>query len=263
MIDLHTHLLPGWDDGAGGWEEARRMAEIALEDGVRKIVLTPHVFRLSKRLDEFSVLEERLNEFLEKMGGAGIDFFRGAEIYVHPEIVDSIRQADLSINGSRYFFLEFPPDYVLPGVKDLLFSIMLEGFTPIISHPERNVVFAQRPDLLCDLIRAGCLAQITAKSITGEFGSETRKTAQAFLTSNLVHLIASDAHNSAHRPPRLGAGVEEAGKIVGQERAWAMVREVPQAILDNQEVPDFGEPIDPARRKKWMVKLPWRKVKIP
>lgn len=256
MIDLHTHLLPDWDDGAEDWDETFRMCEIAYKDGIRKIVLTPHIFRLSKYKDDLNVLEERITQFKEKVRDVPIEFYRGAEVFVHHKMVENIKANNFSINFSNYIFVEFPSDYILARVHELFFNIMLEGFIPIISHPERNNVFRVRPNLLFELIEIGSLAQVTAMSLAGEFGSKIRKTAQLFLKNNLVHLIASDAHDSERRPPKLSKGLEEARKIVGDEKAMAMVTSIPQAILDNEGMPDYGEPINPVIKKKWMVKIP-------
>jgi len=156
----------------------------------------------------------------------------------------------LTVNNSGYVFVEFPADSMIIGVRDLFYAIMLEGYIPIISHPERNIAFVRRPELLFQLVSLGVLAQVTAKSILGEFGSEAKQSAELFLKHNLVHLIASDAHDPKNRPPLLRKAVERAEKFVGREKALAMVNDIPQAILDNQEIPEFGEPLDP-EKKKW------------
>ncbi len=243
MIDLHTHLLPDWDDGAQDWNEMYKMAKVAEKDGIKKIALTPHIFRLSKYRNDLGVLELRIAQFREKAAELPIEFYRGAEVFVHHEMVERIKEYNLTINGTDYVFVEFPADYVLPAVRDLFYQMMLEGFIPIISHPERNLGFAEKPELLYDLVKMGSLAQVTTKSLTGEFGRETKRVARLFLEHNLVHIIASDAHDEKKRPPILSAGTEEAAKIVGEQRAMAMVTTVPQAILNNECIPDFGDPI--------------------
>lgn len=243
MIDLHTHLLPDWDDGAEDWNEMYKMAKVAEKDGTKKIVLTPHIFRLSKYRNDLGVLELRMAQFKEKAAELPIEFYRGAEVFVHHEMVERIKENNLTINGTDYVFVEFPADYVLAGVRDLFYQLMLDGFIPIISHPERNLAFAENPELLYGLIKMGSLAQVTTKSLTGEFGRETKRVARLFLEHNLVHIIASDAHDSEKRPPVLSAGAKEAAKVIGEERAKAMVTTIPQAILNNECIPDFGDPI--------------------
>ena len=257
MIDLHTHLLPDWDDGAKDWDESFKMSKIAKEDGIDKIVLTPHIYRLSKYGNDLAVLETRFSQFYEKMKRIAISFYRGAEVYIHHEMAKDLKKYNFTVHGSNYLFIEFPEDHILPGVKDLLFRLMLDAYIPIISHPERNAVFGDRPGLFYDLVCMGCLGQVTADSLDGAFGRHIKKTAELFLRNNLVHVIASDAHNEKKRPPRLSHGVEKAAKIVGAEKALAMVTAIPQAILDNKAIPDYGEPVNPVKhKKKWAIRLP-------
>jgi protein-tyrosine phosphatase len=256
MIDLHTHLLPDWDDGAKTWDDLAKMIEIAQKDGIRKIGLAPHLYRLNKYDSDIPLLKLKMAQFKLKTAGGPVQFYEGTEVFIHHEIIPSLRDHGLTVNGSSYFFIEFPSEYVLPGVKDLFFNIRLAGFIPIISHPERNAGFQDRPELLSDLIKMDCLAQVTAKSLTGSFGSLVKKTAEMFVAANLVHLIASDAHDPVRRPPVLSKAVEEARKIVGDKKAMAMVTSIPQAILDNQPIGDWGEPVLPAKAKQWKIKLP-------
>ncbi len=256
MIDLHTHLLPDWDDGAKNWDDLTKMIEIARRDGIRKIGLAPHLYRLNKYESDIPLLKVKTAQFKVKTAGAPVVFFEGTEIFIHHEIIASLREHGLTINRSNYFFIEFPSEYILPGVKELFFNIRQAGFTPIISHPERNAAFQDKPELLADLIKMGCLAQVTAKSLTGGFGSQVKQTADFFTARNLVHLIASDAHDPQRRPPILSGAVEVARRISGEKKALAMVTTIPQAILDNQEIGDWGEPTPQAPKKKWSFKIP-------
>ena len=260
MIDLHVHLLPDWDDGAATLDEARTMADIARRDGIMKIVAAPHVFRMTKHDGDWAGLADRMARFKEAAGRFPCEIYPGAEVFIRPDIAESLRRHNLTINGSDYFFIEFAAEALVPGAKDFLFNLMLEGFLPIISHPERNAEFQARPRLLYEMVQMNCLAQVTARSILGGFGPEAKRAAEVFLKHNLVHIIASDAHDPKHRPPQLSRAVEAAAKITGKAKAEAMVTDIPQAILDDREIGDWDEPTDPARsRKTWMVRLPWKK----
>ena len=259
MIDLHTHLLWDWDDGPDDRDQALEMCRVAEKDGVKAIALTPHVFRLSRYGDDLDVLRSRMVEFAAGMGEVPIDFHWGAEVYVHAEVVASIEKYSFTLDNTSYVFIEFPSDAVPPGTAKLVYSLMAKGFVPIISHPERNRGFVERPELLYELVSMGCAAQVTAMSVTGEFGRETRNAAGLFLEHNLVHIIASDAHSSILRPPVLSGAVEAARKIVGEAKALAMVTEVPQAMLENRALPDWGEPENPLKRKTWSQRLPMPK----
>lgn len=298
IIDLHTHILPDWDDGARSEAEARRMVEIAAEDGIEKICLTPHVFRMTKHGDNLGELETRFKAWFELWAKRGMTreqaqtkaglkaglraeseaeseaeskakleaelkvglkvsssakemssevcFVRGAEIYVRHDLSELLAaQPSLRINGGSYFFIELPSEYPVSGLKELFFEVMLRGFTPIISHPERCAVFRERPGLLYELINMGALAQVTAMSLEGEFGPSVEKAALNFLRHDLIHVIASDAHDGKWRVPRLSRGVERASQVVGREKAEAMVSEVPEAIINDRGLPDLWNPRPP------------------
>jgi protein-tyrosine phosphatase len=251
MIDLHTHILPDWDDGAADWETAERMLALAWEDGIGRICLTPHIYRQTKHGDDPEALRERIKEFIGKAKRSLIELYAGAEVHIHPGMAQNIKEHGLVVNGSRYVFIEFPAEHVPDGTPELIFQITIRGFVPIISHPERNAVFANRPGVLFELVGMGALGQVTAQSLTGGFGRKTRDAAERLLKLNLVHLIASDAHNAEERLPRLSAAVKRAAKVVGEEKAEAMVTDVPAAILEDREIPDLGDPIDPDR-KRWL-----------
>lgn len=249
MIDLHTHILPDWDDGAPDWETAERMIAGAREDGITGICLTPHIYRQTKHGDHPGALRDRMNEFIAKTKSSLVELYAGAEVYIHPDMARDIEAHGLTINGSRYVFIEFPAEHVPDGTPELIFQITIRGFVPIISHPERNAVFANRPGVLYDLVGMGAMGQVTAQSLTGGFGRKTRAAAEYLMKHRLVHLIASDAHNAEERPSRLSDALERAAKVVGEKIAEAMVIAVPAAILRDQEVPDLGDPIAPRRKK--------------
>lgn len=252
IIDLHTHILPDWDDGAKSEAEARRMVQIAAEDGIDTICLTPHVFRLTKHGDNLNVLEDKFKAWLEiwdkkEISSAGkINFVKGAEIYVRHDLPELLAaRPSLRINGGSYFFIELPAEYPVAGLKKLFFEVMLRGFTPIISHPERCAIFRERPGLLYELVNMGALAQVTAMSLEGEFGPDVEKAVINFLKHDLVQIISSDAHDGKWRVPRLSRGIERAARIVGREKAEAMVSEAPQAIINDQGLPDLWNPLPP------------------
>ncbi|MDI6845209.1 MAG: tyrosine protein phosphatase [Candidatus Saccharicenans sp.] len=249
MIDLHTHLLPDWDDGPESWDEVSRMVEVAAADGETAVCLTPHIFRFSRYQDNQQILEERFQQFYERFGADNrISFFRGAEVFIHPDMVQEIESRHLSVNQSEYVFVEFPSDQVPAGARELFYRLMLAGYTPIISHPERNEFFGRQPEILYDFINRGCLAQLTAGSLVGSFGREVQRRAELFLKHHLVQIMASDAHDYRKRPPVLSRGVEAAARLVGSELAEAMVRQVPEAILNNQIIPELERPTSPLRR---------------
>jgi protein-tyrosine phosphatase len=125
--------------------------------------------------------------------------------------------------------------------EEVLFQLISHGIIPVITHPERNLEIARSPQRYYQMIKMGCLGQVTAMSLTGEFGSEVRRVAERLVAHRLIHFIASDTHSVRERPPFLSPAVREAEKIVGREEAQKMVTEYPQALLEGRR-PDVPEP---------------------
>jgi protein-tyrosine phosphatase len=145
-------------------------------------------------------------------------------------------------DGKKYLFLEFPFQGIPYQAEEIIFQIRTRGIIPIITHPERNIELGQRPRRYYEMIRMGCLGQVTAMSLTGEFGPRIKEVAERLIRNRLIHFIASDAHSTDGRPPILSEAVRIAERIVGKEEAQKMVTQYPQAILEGRK-PDVPEPI--------------------
>ena len=212
---------------------------------------------MTRHGDDLGILRRQMVAFDAEIRQSGIDLelHWGAEVFVHAEVVRAIELYRFTIDQTSYVFLEFASEGVPVGAAAMLAQLMSKGFVPIISHPERNRGFAARPELLYEFVSMGCVAQVTAASLTGELGKEVRTTAGLFMVNNLVHIIASDAHRALGRPPGLSRAVEAASKIVGEAKARAMVTEIPRAILENKALPDWGEPENPLQAKTWTRRL--------
>jgi protein-tyrosine phosphatase len=133
-----------------------------------------------------------------------------------------------------YLMVEFPEYFIFPSVKGLLSEIFRRGIIPIISHPERYHQIQDNRTMLSELVKEGALVQITAMSLTGEFGKGIKRCAENLLEHGLVHIIASDAHNSEVRPPILSKAVEAASTIIGYEKAVKMVTSIPQNVIEGR-----------------------------
>lgn len=265
MIDLHCHILPGLDDGAESLDEAMEMAKIAIRDGIETIVATPHLFRDAVVHEDLGVIEERLRELSEalEMNKIPIEILGGAEIHISHNLIDVIKEnrKNLTLNQSSYMFVEFPSDHVFSGAKELFFELMSEGITPIIAHPERNSVFSQNHVFLYELIQMGGLAQVNCGSFSGIYGRKAEESVLCFLELNLIHFIASDGHNTRSLAPKLSDAVKKAEIIIGEERARALVKDNPKALLEDREIPFLPNAVNPEGRKKNLrVKIPfWRR----
>ncbi len=252
--DLHTHILPGLDDGAADLAEAMAMARIAEEDGLLCLVATPHSLQWPPGTC-LEVLEAKVMAMERLLAREGIDLavVAGAEMVLIPALPQQIDAGEaVTLNRSRYLLLEFLNNRLPPRLDEALFQVQVRGLVPILAHPERNPELQRRPGDLRRLVERGALVQITAASLEGRFGPAAEGAARRFLAENLVHVIASDAHSAEDRPPRLGPAHELAAAIVGPDRARALVADNPAAIL--ADVPLKVEPPAPPRRR-WF----WRR----
>lgn len=239
MIDLHAHILPGIDDGPQSLEDSLEMARLAVADGITTMVATPHLFSRKsvnpKDLNRPEDIHRAVASFSQRLLEEGIELtiLPGCEIPLFPEIVQFVDEGRIvTLNeGRRYICLEMPDTVIPPATEDIIFQLSSRGLTPIITHPERNPIFYEMPEKLSRLISLGCLAQITARSLTRGFGWGVSRFTRRLVRQGLVQVMATDAHSVAHRPPVMGKALKKLIKLVGESRAWDMVSTVPERII--------------------------------
>jgi protein-tyrosine phosphatase len=231
MIDIHSHLLPGIDDGAKSWEETLEMCRLAEQDGVTHMVATPHANY------EYCYDRARHQSLLEELRvrAPGLSFSLGCDFHLSYEnIEDALDHPErYTIGDTRYLLVELS-EYSTFNVAKTLVHLRTAGMMPIVTHPERNRVILGEPGLLNRFSDAGCLFQITANSLTGFWGRRTQRMAKEMLRQNMVHFIASDAHGVKGRPPGLSAARDVAARIIGEDAAEKLVNANPEAVLNNQ-----------------------------
>ena len=227
MIDIHCHILPGVDDGAADLDESVKMAKIAHADGIATIIATPHINTSSITRQSLSLCHDMLVQRLEEKR-IPVDILLGGEVSFY---LDSSQLNVHTLNGTKYILIEFPAGHMPQHAGEILFHLILKGFYPIIAHPERNAAILKNPDILFDLLNMKVLAQITAGSLTGMFGTDSMACARFLLRKGAVSFIASDAHSARYRRPVLSQAVQAAGKIIGKENALKLVTTNPQAML--------------------------------
>ncbi|HIJ57209.1 MAG TPA: protein-tyrosine phosphatase [Deltaproteobacteria bacterium] len=252
MIDIHCHILPGLDDGPLDIAESISMAKQAVADGIHTLVATPHTLN-DKYLNPHSRINKAIEQFQSVLSEEqlGLKICPGSDVHVCSGLTEKVMEGEVyTINNRMHHLLvEFPVHAIPEGSRDELFKLRLNGITPIITHPERNLIFQYNMDVLHDLINMGCLIQVTAMSITGDFGREAMESVHKMLQLRLAHIIASDAHSSDRRPPILSHAVEVAATILQNEsEAMAMVSDRPQAVIDGEDVvvPEALKP-----KKRW------------
>ncbi len=257
MIDLHCHILPGLDDGPQTMDEAVQMCQMAFHDGVRTIVATPHVLDGVYQNSKAMILKgiQKLNaEIQTHHSGLPLNILPGSDIHFSEAIIQQIDQGEATTIGDlgKYMLVEFPFQAIPFQAEKILFQILDRGWIPILTHPERNLEVMRKPERYYEMIRMGCLGQVTAMSLTGEFGSQVKQLAEKLMQSHLVHLMASDAHSADRRPPILSSGVKAAEKLVGKTEAEKMVSDYPRAILEGKklDLPD-PMPVESSKRRRW------------
>jgi protein-tyrosine phosphatase len=236
VIDLHTHLLPGVDDGAKTVDEAVAMVRVARENGIAAMVATPHRNAWSYWADR-SDGERRLADVVDACARAGLTvrLALGSEAYMAPDLVEQVRRGQVwTINGGRYLLVEWPYEQYPPYSEQVLFDLQIKGLCPIVAHPERYRVVRRDVAVLAPLVERGMVVQVTASGLLGKDGPEVQRIAETLLVRNLAHLLASDAHGPTRRPPLLRAARERASELVGEARAQAMVQDGPEQVLENR-----------------------------
>ncbi|GGH84206.1 protein-tyrosine phosphatase [Pullulanibacillus pueri] len=243
MIDLHCHILPGIDDGAQTEYDALDMACAAVENGITKIVATPHHKNGAYENPKAQILKyvEVLNELLGSQG-IPLEILPGQEVRIYGEIAQEIDNGALLTmnNGGHYVFIEFPSSQVPRYAKQLFYDMQLQGITPIIVHPERNHEIQSNPMLLYNFIKNGALSQVTAASLLGRFGKKAHKLSVQIIENNLTHFIATDAHNTEGRGFLLQEAYADITKLFGTDYTF-MYQENAELLLEdkvvNREIP--------------------------
>jgi protein-tyrosine phosphatase len=245
VIDLHSHILPGVDDGPATLEGSLELARAAVAAGTRTILATPHIHtdeRIDAALvaDRLAVLRPALAEEgipLEVLPGGEIAIWRLADLGD-----DALRE--LALGGGPYLLVESPFSPQAAAFEPIVLDLLTRGHRVLLAHPERCPAFQRDPMRLERLVEGGVLVQVTAASMTGAFGTTAKRFTSALLRYGLVHVIASDAHDHVKRPPGLTAGFEALERELpglGEQRAW-MTEGVPRAILDGAPLPEQPPP---------------------
>jgi protein-tyrosine phosphatase len=244
VIDLHSHVLPGIDDGARDLDGALAICRAAADDGIEVLAATPHV-----RAHDYPTTAEQMESALAELSAAAEGIVRlvpGGELDLGElrRPVDELRRFALAGNP-RYLLVETPYLGWPLDIADRLFELRASGITPVLAHPERNGDVQARPELLEPLVASGTLVQLTAASIDGRLGGRTERCARTLLERGLAHLLASDAHAPSVRAIGLRAAADAVGDA---ELAQWLTVGVPGAIVDGSRLPERPEQ---TRRKRF------------
>lgn len=231
MTDIHSHVLPGIDDGAPDLATSLEMMEIAARDGIVAMVATPHAdHRYS--FDARRSSDER-RRLVESAGPSAVRLHLGCELHVTPENLEAAVSDPRSytLNGHDCLLTELPDPAPKSATEAALRLLLDSGLRPVIAHPERNSFFHQNRGFARGVIDMGAAIQLTAGSITGSFGVQAQRCAFELLKAGLVHMVASDAHGSKHRLPLLSAARGEVARRYGRECAELLFVTNPAAVV--------------------------------
>ncbi|MBL1228911.1 tyrosine protein phosphatase [Enterococcus sp. BWB1-3] len=253
MIDLHCHILPGIDDGAQTVEEAVAMAESAAAQGIEHLLCTPH--HNNGKYDnpaENVILQVHQLQNLLDMRQIPITLYEGQEVRISGDLPEQIKAGKILFVdlNNKYLLIEFPANEIPVYAERLFLDLIAMGHRPIIVHPERNQRFIEDPNRLIPFIELGTLTQMTAPSYIGIFGREVENTAKQMVENNLVHMMASDAHNVRRRNFFMKRAFEEIANDFGKRKVTAM-EFCARDVLNGDEVDilSFKE----IRRKKFRL----------
>jgi protein-tyrosine phosphatase len=257
VIDLHSHILAGLDDGAGDMRASIEIARAAVADGVHLMVATPHVN--GHYMPDPATIRTAVAELNNALAAEGVALVvsPGAEIAVSelPRLDDGVLR-QLSLGESNTLLIESPYVNAVPFLEQMLFDLQARGFRVILAHPERSPMLAKDRDLLGRLVDREILCSVTAGSLAGRFGRRVRAATLELIQHRLVHNVASDAHDTAQRPPGLTAGLEGAGKLLsgfeGLTR-W-LTEEVPTALLNSEAPAAYPEQVTIKPRSRALLR---------
>lgn len=252
MIDIHCHILPGVDDGAPYLKDSIEMARTAAAQGIHAIVATPH--HRNNQFDNYRAdILTRVNELNHALQEADVpvDILPGQENRLFGDIIEGIRCEEiLPVNiDSPYILIELPTSTVPKYTNKLLYDLQVEGYTPVIVHPERNSELLTKPDKLYEIVKNGVLTQVTAASLLGKFGKKIQNFSHEIVQSNLTHFIASDAHNVLSRGFVLQEALQNIEDTYGIDLAHFYQENAELMVLGETIVGDIPERIV---RKKFL-----------
>jgi protein-tyrosine phosphatase len=248
MIDLHSHILPGMDDGPKSLEMSLAMARIAVDDGITLMACTPHIYPGLYLNDSAGITAARdaLQSCLDDHQIA-LRLTTGADVHLVPGLLDGLREGTVPrLHNSRYFLLEPPHHVAPPRFAESVFQFVAAGYVPVITHPERLSWIEDNFQVFVDLTRQGAWMQVTAGALTGVFGARAKYWGERFVGDGLTHILATDAHSSNRRIPVMSEGKAIAERMLGREEAQLLV-EGRQISLLNNSPPSKVAPL-PARK---------------
>ena len=238
MVDLHTHILPGIDDGSKNIAQTMELFKEAKQAGFNKIVLTSHYMENLCTVNEQE--REKIKNIIETKLGInqmGIELYLGSEIYYSTDMVNEIKNNNAStINKTRYVLFELPMNTEILDIYEIIYSMQSNRLIPILAHPERYICVQKNVNMVGELVEKGVLMQSNYGSILGVYGKEPQKVIKYLLKNNLIHFLGSDVHMPKTIYPKIEKAIKKIEKIIGKEKFKELSTINPNKVLNNQDI---------------------------
>ena len=236
IIDIHTHILPGVDDGAKTIDDSRRIIEYLKKAGTTDIVLTSHYIKGSNYKFNALVRSKILEELKKFIDLDGINLYLGNEVYLCDDVIELFEKHEIcTLNNSKYMLVELPLNTYLKNFPNILCDISDYGIVPIIAHPERYRFLQKDKKRLKELFEFDCLLQCNVESLTGKYGKNAKKLCKWLLKKDLVSFVASDVHYPSN-PRNLYKAYKKLCKLVGPEKFRELTYLNPKIVLENKDI---------------------------
>lgn len=236
FVDIHSHIIPGIDDGAEDIEQAVQMLRTAYENGTGHIIATPHFISGNTDLSQIDSSSKKLQQ-LAVGKGINLAIHSGCEAFLNPDLPKLYEEGKIfTLNQSSYMLIELPMMSIPPYTDFVLYELQLKGIIPIIAHPERNREIIENPIKLRDMVSRGILSQVNSGSVTGLFGNSVQKVAMRLIKLGCTHFIASDSHSNSRRSPDLSKAASIVEKVFGSDIMMNIFSRNGMKVLQNQRI---------------------------
>ena len=243
MIDIHCHILPGVDDGAGNISDALEMAELAASSGIKSIIVTPHCNIPGSYHNYWNYfisedVQNLKNEIRKRKINLAI--YPGQEVFLAPGFVDLLKKGEfIGLNESRYMLVEFSMRERADVAYRKLQQVIAEGYVPVVAHPERYGFVTEQQEAVYRMKDLGALLQVNRGSIKGAFGKTVMKKANEIILTYQADFVASDAHSQYSRTPYLADIHEFISEEISVEYGDWLFKVNPQRVINNEEIYSF------------------------
>lgn len=237
-IDIHCHIMPGVDDGSPDLQTSLEMLRMAEADGIEQIILTPH-----HKPMHHNIRPQKNHLYMKNLqqaaveNGISVKLYSGNEIYYSGETQEQLVNGEIcSLADSDYVLVEFHPTDIYSNIHNAMYQVLGAGFIPVLAHVERYSNVVLHPKYIDDLIGLGCYIQVNASSVMGKYGFGIKHFTRKLLKEQKVHFVATDAHDTKSRVPRLAECRAFVEKKISVAYAEDIFYNNPLAVINGEQI---------------------------